>query len=166
MLIEALVLDGDGSVDQILGDILEPDPLAVDGGVDLLQQLDLTAAVHIVDIGGLLHVRDIELIVSRFRKHILFQIVSQNAHKDKAADQHDQQHRHCGADGDFHCRKQGDPDAVENLDDPVRIPVLTGLLGSPSSDIFIFHSNNLRNGMKASCMIPETLKISFPFIWA
>ena len=51
MLIEALVLDGHGGVDQILGDILKVRPLPVVFREDVLQLLNVALLVQIIDIG-------------------------------------------------------------------------------------------------------------------
>ena len=95
---------------------------------------------------SMLQIGNIEFIVGRFRKHIFLQVVTQDAHEHEAADQHDQQHRGQCAQGNFGGGEGSHPGAVENLHNPVRIPVLPGLPASPSSDILIFHSKNLRNG--------------------
>ncbi len=54
MLVEPLILNGHHSVDHGLGDFLQIGPLTVGGGIDLLQLLDVSRGVHIINKGSFL----------------------------------------------------------------------------------------------------------------
>ena len=142
MLIEALVLDSHGGIDQRLGNIFQLCPLPVGGGVDGLQQLNVAALVHIVGKGSFLHIVVTDGPVCSFRQDILLQVITQGAHKHDTADQHDQNNGQRCADGDLQKRNRGGPKSIKNLQQPMGIPLLPGLLRSPS-EILICHSKNL-----------------------
>ena len=139
VLIKPFVLDGNGGIDQSLGDLIQGSRLPVRGGINLLQKLNISAAVHIINKGGLVHVVTIDGPVRRRGKDVLLQIHAQGSHKDNAADDQDQRHRNGSADGDFKSRQRNRKDSVQELDNPVGIPLLPGLFDPLSVFLFICH---------------------------
>ena len=148
MLVKPLVLNGNGGIDQRLGNVLQLRPLAVNGCGDLLQQLNLAVTIHVISKGSFLNIIVADGPVSSLRQDVLLQIVTQGANKDNSTDQSDQHNRQCGADGDLKNGKHHRPKGVDNLQQPVGIPLLPGFLRSPFL-IFVRHSHNLQ--YRASC---------------
>ena len=141
MLVKPLVFDGHCGIDQRLGNFIQGGHLTVRGGVDLLQLLNITAVIHVIYKGCLVHAVIIDGPVGGLQQNVILQIVTQGAHKDTTADQHDQNHSSCGTHRNFQQRKSDGNNHVTQLQDPVRIPLLPGLARSPSAYIFIFHND-------------------------
>ena len=139
VLIKPLILDGNGGIDQGLGNLVQGSRLPVRGGINLLQKLNISAAVHIVNKGGLVHVITVNGPVRRFGKDIILQIHAQGSHKHNAADDQNQRDRNGGADSDFKSRQRNRKDSVQELDNPVGIPLLPGLFDPLSVFLFICH---------------------------
>lgn len=131
MLVEPLVLNGHGSVNQVFGNLVNGRPLTVGGGINLLQQLDIAVVVHIINEGGLFQIVVIQRPVGGLRQNILLQIISQRADKDRTADQHDQKHRRRRADGNFQHGTGHGEDHIQQFQRPVGIPLLPELLAPP-----------------------------------
>ena len=142
MLIKPLVLNGHGGIDQILRDLVQRGDLPVRGGINLLQLLNISAAVHIIKKRGLFQVVVVNGPVRGFRQNIILQIVSQSAHEHHAADQQDQDHRQSGAQRDLQQRQRRAPQSIDRFQRPVGIPVLADLLISPF--LFVCHAYNLQ----------------------
>ena len=138
MLIEPLILDGHGGVDQVFGNFINGRPLAVGGGINLLQQLDIAMVVHIIDKGGLLQVIIVQRPVGGLCQNVLLQIVSQGADEDRTADQHDQKNRRRRAEGNFQHGTGYGENHIQQLQRPVGIPLLPELLAPPGS-FFVCH---------------------------
>ena len=139
MLVKPFVLDGHGGVDQSLGDLVPGCGLTVGGGIDLLQKLNISVIVHIMNIRGLLDVIVFIGPVLGFLQNVILKIFGQSAHENHTADQADQQHRGCRANGDLgggeECRAKG----INKLDRPVGIPLLANLFPAPVVLILICH---------------------------
>ena len=139
VLIKPFVLNGHGGIDQRLGNLLQGSHLAVGGGEDLLQLLDVACSVQIVDKGGFVHAVVVNGPVGRFRQDVILQIVTQGTHEHHAADQHDQHHRGGSTNGDLQQGQSHTADHIRNLQQPVGIPLLPELFHSPGFLVFIFH---------------------------
>ena len=142
MLIKPLVLNGHGGIDQILRNLVQRGDLPVRGGINLLQLLNISAAVHIIKKRGLFQVVVVNGPVRGFRQNIILQIVSQSAHEHHAADQQDQDHRQSGAQRDLQQRQRRAAQSIDRFQRPVGIPVLADLLISPF--LFVCHAYNLQ----------------------
>ena len=90
VLIEALVLNGNGGIDQRLGNLIPGGRLTVRGGINLLKQLNIAFVVHIMDIGGLFDVVVLVGPVGRLRQNVILKIFRQRSHEDNGADDTDQ----------------------------------------------------------------------------
>ena len=145
VLVEPLVLNGDGGIDQILRDLLQRGDLPVRGGINLLELLNISVVVHIIKEGGLFQIVVVNGPVGGFRQDIVLEIVSQSAHKDHAADEQDQHHRQAAANGDLQGGEGRGAQRIQSLDRPVGIPILAFSLLSPSFHVFILcHRSNPR----------------------
>ena len=124
MLIEALVLDGDGGMHQILGNFLDICPTAVGIGIDLLIKPDLALRVHIMDERGLIQA-EILLIKGDAWDDVLLQIVARGAHQHEAA--HNTHQKHCGhtAQRNLQQRERRHPRRTKHADQQRKIPLLT-----------------------------------------
>ena len=139
MLIKPLVFNCHGSVDHRLGDLVQGSHLTIHHGVDLLQLLNITVAVHIIQEGCFLHTVILNGPALRLRQNVILQVVAQCTHKDHAAYQNNHNNRGCRANGDLQYRKSHGQKGIQCFQQPVGIPLLTGLLCSPSGLLFIFH---------------------------
>ena len=139
MFIETLVLNGNSRINQRLGHILQRSPLAVSGGVNLLQLLNISAAIHIIKERGLFHTIVINGPVLSLRQNILLQVLTKGAYQHQTAHQYDQ--NNCGSRtrGNLCQRNRNRSQRIQKLQGPMGIPLLTGLLCSPSDLLFIFH---------------------------
>ena len=145
MLIKPLVLNGYRRVDHGLGNLVQRRPLAVGGGVDLLKLLDISAAVYIIDKGSPLQVVVLHGPVAGLLQDVVLKIVAQRSNKHRAADQKDQQNRGRRANGDLHQRHCQRAAGIEELNQPVRVPLLPGLLPSPFEKLFFCHRDTSVN---------------------
>ena len=144
VLIEALILNGHRSIDQVLRDLIQSGNLPVRGGINLLQLLNIAVAIHIIKEGGLFQIVVINGPIRSFLQDIVLQIIPQGAHKDHAADQQNQRNRQRRANGDLHHRQCRAAQGIEGLQRPVGIPLLPQLLSPFLFGIFICHAYNLQ----------------------
>ena len=105
VLIKTLVLNGNGSVDQCLGNFLQGRHLTVRGGIDLLKLLNIAAGIHIVYKGCFIHTVIVDRPVGSFRQNVILKIISQGSHKNHAAHQNDHQNRGRCTNGDLQKRE-------------------------------------------------------------
>ena len=149
VFIKTLVLNGHRRVDHGLGNLIQRGPLAVGGGINLLQLLNITVMIHIINKGSPFQIIILHGPVGSFRKDIILQVITQNSHKDSTADQNDQQHRGGCADGDFRQGPGSLKRGIEQLDQPVGLPLLPGLLHSPFKKVFFRHRGTSKKQGKA-----------------
>ena len=123
MLVKALVLDGDGRMDQALGDLIQSSPLAVGAGVDLFVFLDLAVFIHIINEGGLIQT-EVLLVEGHIGDHILLQIFGGGARHDNAADHGDQAHGDHAANGDLRHGQRRTHGAAKQLQQRRNLPFL------------------------------------------
>ena len=71
VLVEPLVLNGHGGVDQVLGNFVQGGNLTVGGGINLLELLNISVAVHIVKERGLFQIVVIDGPVGGLGKNIV-----------------------------------------------------------------------------------------------
>ncbi len=101
MLVKTLVFDCHRRVHHGLRNFVQAGPLAVGGGIDLLELLNIAAAVHIIDKGGAGQVIVVHGPVAGLLQNIILKIVAKSTHKHRAADKQNQQHRGRRADGNL-----------------------------------------------------------------
>ena len=145
MLIEPLILNGHRRVNHGLGDLVQAGPLPVGGGVNLLELLNIAAVIHIINKGGAGQVIVVHGPVAGLPQNVVLEIVAQRTRKYGAADEQNQQHRRRRADG--HLQQGHSPGAggVQELEQPVGIPVLSGLFPSPVKKMVFCHRNTSVN---------------------
>ena len=114
MFVKPFVLNGNGRMDHGLRNLVQGCPLAVCGGMNLLQQLNISVAIHIVHKRGLIKIGILHVVVG-LRQNILLQVIAQNSHKNKSANQADEQHRRSGAQRNLQDGPGGCPDSVKKL---------------------------------------------------
>ena len=141
MLIEPLILNGHRRVNHGLGDLVQAGPLPVGGGVNLLELLNIAAVIHIINKGGTGQVIVVHGPVAGLPQNVVLEIVAQRTRKNGAADEQNQQHRRRRADGNLDEGKNPGAGGVQELDQPVRIPVLSGFFPSPVKKMVFCHRN-------------------------
>ena len=139
MLVEALIFDGDGSIDQILGNLIQRCPLTIHGSIEPLQQNDVAVGIQTIDKRSLIKVCDIQLIILGLQKYLILQIIAQNTHEDKSAYQHDQHHGCQRTQGDLKRRKQRHPYRIQQFQAPVRVPLLLRDLPLSFPSVILIH---------------------------
>ena len=145
MLIEPLILNGHRRVNHGLGNLVQAGPLPVGGGVNLLELLNITAVVHIINKGGAGQVIVVHGPVAGLPQNVVLEIIAQRTRKNGAADEQNQQHRSRRADGNLDEGKNPGAGGVQELDQPVRIPVLSGFFPSPVKKMVFCHRNTSVN---------------------
>ena len=147
MLVKALVLNGYRRVHHGFGNLVKRCPLAVRCGVNLLKLLNISIAVHIINKGSPLQIIVLHGPVSGLRQNIVLKIIAQSTGKHRAADQKDQQHGGGGANRDLYQRQGHGTAGVNQLNQPVGIPLLPGLLSSPFKKLFFCHRDTSVNAV-------------------
>ena len=148
MLIEPLILNGHRRVNHGLGDLVQAGPLPVGGGINLLELLNIAAVIHIINKGGASQVIVVHGPVAGFPQNVVLEIVAQRTRKNGAADEQNQQHRRRRANG--HLQQGHSPGAggVQELDQPVGIPILSGFFPSPVKKMVFCHRNTSVNRVR------------------
>ena len=139
MLIEPLVFNGNRSIDQILRNFIQRCGLTVCRRINLLQKLNISAVIHIINERGLVHIIAVNGPVGRLRKNIVLKVYPQCAYKYHTADHNDQCHRKCRTKSDFKNGKGRREQSIQQFDQPMRIPLLSGLFYPLSVLLFICH---------------------------
>ena len=123
MLVEAPVLNGNSSVNQVLGNLVIGGPFPVGLRIDSLQQLNLSILVQIPDLGC--HVQ-----VAVFKIHacigqdVLLQVVAQGGGKHEKTHHTHKQNRGCRSKGNLEAGKQDAPGSIQRLYGPMGFPIL------------------------------------------
>ena len=174
VLVKTLVLNGNSSIDQRLGNIIQSCPLAVDISIDLLQLLDIAAVIYIIHKRSFFQHVIIQRPVGSLRQNIILKIVAKSTDKNDTTDKNDHQNRCSCTDRNFQYRKSQRNHGINQLQRPVGIPLLARFLCSPSDFLFIFHriitSNTIAKcqrypKIKSACALRNTSRIiiAYPF---
>ena len=124
MLMEALIFNGNGGIDQILRNILVrcPFPVCI-RCMNILQLLDIAVGIHIV--GERIQVKVIVTdIHTGLGQNIALQVVTQSTHKHHGANAADNCYRSGSTQCDLEQRKRHHPDLVQHGNRPVGRPGL------------------------------------------
>ena len=111
-------------MNQILGNILQVCPFTGSRGKNLLIYLDIAVFIHVVHSGVFVHFRIVDFHTCH-RQNILLQVIAQDTHKDKAADNTYQQRRNKGAAYYLQDRKGDFPRPLHGINTPWELPILS-----------------------------------------
>ena len=125
MLIEALVFNGDGGVDQILGNILKVGPFPVVLRENILELLDIAVGIQIIDIGVQIALRLIP-VSGQVGQNLFFHIVTHGTGQHHKAQADDDQHRAHSAQGNLDGAEGRTNDPADQTEQPVGMPLLAG----------------------------------------
>ena len=124
-------------MEKILGDVLIIHPVAVVLGIQVLQLLDITGFIHIIDIGVQIQ-RIVIGICLNIGQDFRLQIVTHRARQYAQANSKNDQNGSCRAHNDLGSAKNDLPKLQQDLHSPVRSP---GLALRFHSLIFLLRHN-------------------------
>ena len=127
MLVKTLVLNGNGRVYQIVRNLIQRRPLPVLGRMDSLKKLNIAVMIHIIYIGSLIDAGIVQTVVG-LGQNVVLQVGAQNPDEHKSTDDSDQKNRCGGSNGNLQNRQAGRPGSIEQLQNPVGIPRLSGFV--------------------------------------
>ena len=101
MLVKPLILNRHSRVHHGFGNFIQRGPLAVGGGVDLLELLDIAALVYIIYKGSSFQIIVLHGPVPGFRENVILKIITQRTGEYRPADQKNQQNGSGSANGNL-----------------------------------------------------------------